>query len=64
MSTNVLHEVHPWGPRFPVSGHDWRTVNDEAVQARQERAPIRRCPYIVESAEHLRVGFRSPRSGG
>jgi hypothetical protein len=22
MSTDVLHEVHPWGPRFPVSGHD------------------------------------------
>jgi len=36
MSTDVLHEIHPRGPRFPVSGNHGRTTIDKAVQARQE----------------------------
>ena len=39
-------------------------MNDKAIQARQERAPIRRCPHVVQSAKHLGVRFRSPGSRG
>jgi len=59
MSTNVLHEVHPGGPRFPVGGNHVRirpTTDDKAVQAGQERAPIRRRPHVVQSAKHLGIG--------
>lgn len=34
MSTDVFHEIHPRGPRFPVDGDHGRTTIDIAVQAR------------------------------
>lgn len=61
MSTDVLHEIHPGRPRFPVGGdHVLRirsTADDgRAVQAGQERASIRRRPHVVKSAKHLGIG--------
>jgi len=71
MSTDVLHEIHPGRPRFPVGGdHVLRirpTIDDRtAVQAGQERAPIRRRPHVVQSAQHLGIGThrRLVRGGG
>lgn len=67
MSTDVLHEIHPGGPRFPVGGNHVRirpTTNDKAVQAGQERAPIRRRPHVVQSAKHLGIGRHRRLVGG
>ena len=62
MSTDVLHEIHPGGPRFPVGGDHVRIrprTGHKAVQTGQERAPIPRRAYVVQSAKHLGIGTRS-----
>lgn len=71
MSADILHEIHPGRPRLPVDGDHVRrirpTADDRtAVQAGQERAPIRRRPHVVQSAKHLgiRTHRRLVRGGG